>query len=238
MSDKVRLLLLSNSSLPGQNYLEFAVNPITDFLKDKKNILFFPFAAVTFSYEAYLEKVSESLSPLGLTLKSAHEYTNVEEGLEFADAIMVGGGNTFELLSSIRNKGWLEPLKRGCQNGLPYIGWSAGSNLACPTICTTNDMPITDPCSLSAFGLIPFQINPHYTNASPPGHMGETRDQRLQEFITRNPDIHVLGIPEGTYLRVENGIINYVGEKEALHLKHGLERQSFPQGSDFSFLNS
>lgn len=238
LSDKVRLLLLSNSSLPGQNYLDFAVKPIAGFLKEKKNILFFPFAAVTFSYEEYLKKVNEALNPLNLNVKSAHEFSNPEEGLDFAEAVMVGGGNTFELLRSLRQGGWLEKMKERCLKGLPYVGWSAGSNMACPTICTTNDMPITDPGSLNALRLIPFQINPHYTNASPPGHMGETRNQRLEEFITRNPEMNVLAIPEGTFLQVTEGTVQYFGEKEAVYLRNGKDKSTHPQGSDFGFLLS
>ncbi len=128
---------------------------------------------------------------------------------------MVGGGNTFQLLKECRSRGLLDLISSQMKTGMKYIGWSAGANLACPTIKTTNDMPIVDPGGLDALGLVPFQINPHYTNASIPGHQGETRDQRLIEFARVNPQLPVLGLPEGDWLRVSGSSIELRGAHPA-----------------------
>jgi dipeptidase E len=119
-------------------------------------------------------------------------------------------------LKEVRTRGLLEAISRRVSAGIPYVGWSAGANLACPTIKTTNDMPIVDPGGLDALGLVPFQINPHYTNAHPPGHQGETRDQRLAEFAQVNPDLPVVGLPEGDWLRVSGGTLELHGPHPAV----------------------
>lgn len=127
----------------------------------------------------------------------------------------MGGGNTFNLLGQLRRQGLLDAVARRVRLGTPYLGWSAGSNLACPSICTTNDMPIVDPEGFDALGLLSFQINPHYTNAHPPGHRGETRAQRLAEFCVLNPSMPVLGLPEGSALRVRGDVVTLLGPHEA-----------------------
>jgi dipeptidase E len=175
----------------------------------RRKLAFVPFAAVSLSNEDYTAKVREALAPAGFLV----ELLRQPGDLENADLVLVGGGNTFQLLQQVRSRGLLAPIAARVRAGTPYIGWSAGANLACPTIKTTNDMPIVDPGGLDALGLVRFQINPHYTNAHPPGHHGETRDQRLAEFALANPALPVIGLPEGDWLRV-------AGESVELHGPH------------------
>ncbi len=138
-----------------------------------------------------------------------------------AEAIVVGGGNTFQLLATLHAKGLVEAIRDRGRAGVPYVGWSAGSNVACPTMKTTNDMPIVEPKSLRATGLVRFQINPHYLDVHPQGHGGETREERILEFIAANPRLFVVGLREGSILRVEDGRISLLGEKSARIFLHG-----------------
>ena len=141
-----------------------------------------------------------------------------------------GGGNTFNLLGQLRRQGLLDVVARRVRAGAAYLGWSAGSNLTCPSICTTNDMPITDPEGFDALGLLSFQINPHYTNAHPPGHRGETRAQRLAEFCTLNPTMPVLGLPEGAALRVRGDKVSLIGPHDAPLFQGHAEPRVFRPG--------
>ena len=227
------LLLLSNSSLPGQKYLEFALDTIRDFLGEIKNGVFIPFAGVTFSYDEYELKVNEALSSIDLQIKSIHHFDDPKSALLNAECIMVGGGNTFRLLERIYHFDLFDVIHDKVANGTPYIGWSAGSNIAGLTIRTTNDMPIIEPPSFNSLNLIPFQINPHYTNALPEGHKGETRDQRLEEFIAINTESKVLAIPEGTYLIQQNTPLIYKGEKEGYMFKSPYGKQPFSPDTEF-----
>ena len=147
---------------------------------------------------------------------SVHEVDNPTGLVRGADAILVGGGNTFHLLRETYRVGLVELIRKRVNSGVPYVGWSAGSNLAGPTICTTNDMPIVAPPTFEALGLVPFQINPHFTDAHPPGHRGETRRQRLAEFIAANPEATVAGLPEGTALRVDDAGLALLGAQTAV----------------------
>lgn len=213
---KLKLLLLSNSTNAGQPYLEHALAHISDFLgKRVRNVLFLPYAAVTFSFDQYAAKVRERFEALGYALHSIHEMADVQRAVHDAEAVAVGGGNTFHLLSYLHTAGLLEPLRKRAYEGMPYIGWSAGSNVACPTIKTTNDMPIVQPPSFVALDLVPFQINPHYLDAHPEGHQGETREQRILEFVETNPEPYVVGLREGSLLRLEKGKLRLLGEKSA-----------------------
>ena len=228
----MRLLLLSNSRNPGGGWLDHAEREIRDFLgAPDAPLLFFPFAAVSFSFDDYAAMAGKRFARMGFQIKSAHKTKPHEKFAGF----VAGGGNTFRLLHEMQRRGWLETVRREVRRGRPYIGWSAGSNLACPTIRTTNDMPIVEPRSLSAMGLLPFQLNPHYTERSLSGHGGETRDQRIAEFLALNPGMKVLGLREGSLLRLE-------GRK--LHLKLGpgarlfssRKTRNFKAGADLSFL--
>ncbi len=173
------------------------------FLGTGKRIAFVPFAAVTIAQDDYTHRVREALAPLGHEVFSLHAETDKTKALGSADAVMVGGGNTFQLLRSLYSTELLRAIRVRVLGGLPYIGWSAGSNVACPTIMTTNDMPVTEVPTLRAMGLVTFQINPHYTEATIPGQGGESRDQRLAEYLALNPKSVVAGLREGSLLHVE-----------------------------------
>ncbi|NNE47793.1 MAG: dipeptidase PepE [Rhodothermales bacterium] len=216
-----RLLLLSNSVSYGQGYLEHAEDAIRAFLGDGVNsIAFVPYAGVTISEDQYAAKVRAHFEPIGYAVVSVHEVDNPEDLVRSADAIAVGGGNTFRLLQQMTETGLLSVVRERVIAGVPYIGWSAGSNLACPTIRTTNDMPIVEPPSFAALHLIPFQINPHYLDAHPDKHQGETREQRLLEFVTLNPDTTVVGLREGSILRVEAERMRLLGDR-TMRVFHG-----------------
>ena len=206
-----RLLLLSNSRNPGREYLEHARDDLRGFLgASARRLAFVPYAAVTFSWNEYAERVRAAFAPLGHVVESVHE-DDPTDVLRHADGIVVGGGNTFRLLEQLERADLLSRIRGRVREGLPYIGWSAGANLACPTICTTNDMPIVEPQSFAALGLVPFQINPHYTNASLPNHGGETRDDRIVEFLALNPKAIVAGLREGSLLRAEGERLALLG---------------------------
>lgn len=210
-----RLLLLSNSTNFGEPYLSHALEEIRRFLDPVDTVAFIPFAGVTISWDDYAARVGDAMAPAGIRVVSVHRAANPRGALAEARAVAVGGGNTFNLLRQMQETGLLEELRERVRAGLPYIGWSAGSNLACPTIRTTNDMPIVEPRTLDALGLVPFQINAHYTDAVLPRHQGETRADRLHEFLHANPDTSVIGLREGTMLRVEGTTMQLVGPHAA-----------------------
>jgi len=154
----------------------------------------------------------------------------------FLAAIVVGGGNTFQLLTMIQEKKLIEPIRDKVLRETPYIGWSAGSNLACPSIRTTNDMPVVQPESFDAFNLVPFQINPHYLDANPEGHAGETREMRIEEFIEVNREMYVVGLREGTMFLIENDNIDLLGPRDARIFKYNKTPVEINPGGDFQFL--
>lgn len=216
----MELLLLSNSTSDA-GYLVHAREMLAELAQGAKEAVFVPYAGVTRSWDEYEALVAQALAPIGITLRSVHRAGDPPALARDARLVLVGGGNTFNLLHHCRRSGVLAALKARSRGDLRFAGWSAGANLACPTICTTNDMPAIDPGGLDALGLVPFQINPHYTNASPPGHRGETRDQRLAEFLILNPAIPVLALPEGDWLRVSGAAVTLGGDRTALWMRHG-----------------
>ena len=220
------LLLLSNSRNPGGEYLAHALEAFAAVLAGRTAAWFVPFAGVTVPWDGYTTMVATALAPLGVTVTGAH----VRQMPAAGEAILVGGGNTFQLLAEMRSRGLLDVVRSAVGAGVPYAGWSAGANLACPTIRTTNDMPIVDPRGFEAFGFVPYQINPHFTNAMPPGHQGETREQRLTEFVTANPAVPVLGLPEGDWLTVGDGRHTLHGPKDAVWIRHGQPVMPQPPG--------
>ncbi len=233
----MKLLLLSNSTNPGEAYLSYPKHNIKAFFGEKPmEILFIPYAAVTFSYDEYEAKVNNALKEIGHQAKSIHHFDNPLQAVKEAKAIAVGGGNTWKLVRTMRDNGLLEAIREKVIAGTPYIGWSAGSNIACPTLRTTNDMPIIDPKGFDVLDLVPFQINPHYLDANPKDHGGETREMRIEEFIEENKDMTVVGLREGTMLWVENNSVKMIGERSARIFKHGLEPQELWTRDDFSFL--
>jgi len=200
-----RILLISNSTVYGRGYLDHVEEEIKEFLEDRKNVLFFPFALK--DWNSYAAKARERFAAFGYTVTSAHAVADKVKAIEDADAVFIGGGNTFRLLKALQDDGLLEAIRRRVDEGMPYIGSSAGSNVAAPTIKTTNDMPIVEPQSFDALGLVPFQINPHYLDREPGStHMGETREERIIQFLEEN-ETPVVGLREGAWLRIEGNSV-------------------------------
>lgn len=198
-----RLLLLSNSTQHGQGYLDHAIEAITGFLAGHRRLLFVPFAL--HDRAGYAEKFRARMAAAGLEVDALAGDGADPRRIEAAEAVFVGGGNTFRLLDTLQRQRLLPLLRERALAGMPYLGASAGINLAGPTIRTTNDMPIVEPVSFEALGLVPFQINPHYLDPDPAStHMGETREQRLTEFLEDNDRV-VVGLREGGWIQVEGG---------------------------------
>jgi len=233
----MRLLLISNSTNPGEPYLDYPKINIRDFLGRRPvKALFIPYAAVTFSFDVYESKVSERFREIGHDVVSIHRFSDPVSAVREAEAIVVGGGNTWQLLKMIRANRLIDAVRQKVLSGTSYIGWSAGSNMACPTIRTTNDMPVVEPDSFNSFNLIPFQINPHYLDANPAGHAGETREQRIEEFIEVNPDLFVAGLREGTMLILEDSRLALSGPRKMRGFKKGQLPMELSPSDDLSFL--
>ncbi len=239
-----RLLLISNSTMAGDSYLNWPKNHIKDFLKeDVKRVLFIPYAGVGLSdeglqasYDAYEEKVKNVFSGLGYEVYSIHKEDDPVKAVTEAESIAVGGGNTFHLVGMLHKNKLIEPIREKVENGMPYMGWSAGSNVACPTLMTTNDMPIYEPESFKTMDLIPFQINPHYLDANPDGHAGETREQRIDEFLKVNTKTTVVGLREGCLLQLEGERLMLKGKHSLRIFKHGEEPKELNTNDILDFL--
>lgn len=240
----MRLLLISNSTMAGEPYLGWPQNYIKDFLKDEvKEVLFVPYAGVNLandglqaSWDAYEKRVAEVYAKLGYSIKSIHQFSDPVKAVQEAKAIAIGGGNTFYLVYMMHKTGIMQAIRSKVLSGTPYMGWSAGSNVACPTLRTTNDMPIVEPENFNCLNLIPFQINPHYLDAHPAGHGGETREQRINEFIAVNKDITVAGLREACLLQMEGDKMELKGSHSMRIFKYGVEAYEVQPGSDLSFL--
>ena len=234
-----RILAFSSSRVGNGTYLQTAVSFIKDLLGDAMlQIAFIPFASVDNDFDNYTVKVKKGLETLPYSITTVTP-ENAAETIANAAAIMVGGGNTFKLLHDIYYLKLLDIIRDRINKGVPYIGWSAGSNILAPTISTTNDMPIIEPKSFNALGLLPFQINPHYSNAKPAGHNGETRDERLEEFIKLNPGLPIVGLPEGTGLRLLNGRLQMMGDLPAVLFtgdENGMIKKEISVNEDLTFL--
>jgi dipeptidase E len=234
----MRLLLLSNSKTESKGYLEHAVGWLRDFLPVGVNeVLFIPYAGVTKTHYDYVEQVAPVFASLGASVSGLHRAHDLVAAIRNAQAIVVGGGNTWNLLRELRAHRLVLPAIRQCVlAGVPYIGWSAGSNIACPTIMTTNDMPICDPGGFDALALVPFQINPHYQHGNPPGFKAETREERIREFGVLHPDSWVAGLREGTGFLVEDRSMRLLGDKECRIFRGAEEPRELTSADDFSFL--
>jgi dipeptidase E len=231
----MKLLLISNSTNAGEPYLDYPKQYIRDFLGEKRlNCLFIPYAGVTVSFEDYEARVRERFEEIGHRIVSIHHASDPIEAVKEAEAIIVGGGNTFQLIKMIQDKGLIRPVQDKVASGTPYVGWSAGSNVTCPTIMTTNDMPIVEPESFGAFNLVPFQINPHYTDLNPPGHAGETREDRIMEYLAANPGDTVLGLREGCMLTVNEGRMRLAGSKSVRVFRYNTPPVELDHTNDFS----
>jgi dipeptidase E len=233
-----RLLLISNSTNFGRGYLDHCADEIAALLNgSRRRVLFIPFAGS--DWEVFTHKVRERLGRLGCTVSSVHEAPDAS-GKKFlirnADAVFVGGGNTFRLLTALYRFDLLVEIRKAVSDGLAYIGASAGANVACPTIKTTNDMPIVYPPSFDALGLVPFNINPHYIDPAPDStHMGETRPKRITEFHEVN-DVPVLGLREGGMLIINGVQVTLGGNIGARLFRKGAEPEEFAQGARLDFL--
>lgn len=232
----MNLLLISNSTNAGEPYLKYPIAEIQKTLKGVDEVVFIPYAAVTFSYEEYERKVQERFDEIGIKVRSVHRALNKRNFVRHAQAIVIGGGNTFALLKKMQEEDLLDVIFRRVRAGVPYVGWSAGSNVTCPTICTTNDMPIVEPESFRAIGLVPFQINPHYLDANPAGHAGETREQRILEYLEANRSRYVVGLREGCMIRIDGENIELIGSRTMRIFKKGIETYEVQPGDDISFL--
>ncbi len=230
------LLLLSNSTAPGMRFLEHAAEAIRVMVGDRDRLLFVPFASS--EPDAYTSVMRQALAPAGIEVTGLHQAGDPAAAVADAQAVFVGGGNSFRLLRTLTTLGVLEALRRAAQAGVPYLAASAGTNLACPTIRTTNDMPIVEPGSLAALALIPFQLNPHYLDADPRStHQGETRQKRIEEFLEEN-DVPVLGLREGAWLRVSGPRAHLSGRNTGRLFRRQADPVDIPVGADLSYLLS
>lgn len=228
----MRLLLLSNSTAPGRRFLEHASEALAATLDGVRRLVFVPFALA--DHDGYTRQVAQALEPYGLRVTGAHQRDPIES-LDAADAVFVGGGNTFRLLRELYARELLAPIRERVAHGTVYIGSSAGTNVACPSIRTTNDMPIVAPPSFEATGLVPFQINPHYLDPVP-GHMGETRQERIEQFLEEN-DVPVLAMREGTWLTRVDSILTLGGEPVGARLfRRDTAPEELESGADLSAL--
>ena len=235
----MQVLAFSSSRVGSGGYLESAAPVIEKFLGNKAlNIAFIPFALVDKNYDSYADNVRKGLTGLPYNIQNVTP-ENAVSTIANADVIMVGGGNTFKLLHDLYSLNLMELIKEKVHSETPFIGWSAGSNIAGDTICTSNDMPIINPGSFNALGFFPFQINPHYYNQPVNGFNGETRNQRLTEFVQLNPKMQVVGLPEGTALSLKDGKLTLIGESNAVLFKFnetGIVQKEISSADDLSFL--
>ncbi|MFC2100567.1 dipeptidase PepE [Bacteroidota bacterium] len=241
-----RLLLISNSTNPGEDYLGWPRKDIKNFLDatNIKRVLFIPYAGVGLSndgeieksYDIYEKRVYKVYKEIGYEIYSIHKEADPVKAINEAEALAVGGGNTFYLVYMIHKLGLMKPIRECVLKGLHYMGWSAGSNLVCPTMRTTNDMPIIEPQSLNCLNLIPFQINPHYLDAHPQGHGGETREQRIQEFLVANKKMFVAGLREASLFQIEDDNIQLIGKRPMRLFKFNQEPKEYEPGSNMDFL--
>jgi dipeptidase E len=214
-----RLLLVSTSTTHGTGYLDHCAGQIQELLGNLRRVLFVPYAL--FDHDGYAAKARERFARMGYELTSIHEAEDPVAAVRSTEALFIGGGNTFRLLARLYEKGLLKPIRERVAAGTPYVGTSAGSNVACVTIRTTNDMPILEPPSFDALSLVPFNINPHYLDPDPGStHMGETREERLLQFLEEN-DKTVVGLREGSMLRIEGGSVRLLGAAGARIFRRG-----------------
>ncbi len=203
VSPKRRVLIQSSSRYHNSGYLDFAGDQYEKLFEGAKpDLLFIPYAKVAGTYDAYEKQVQDAFKPFGHKVVSIHRFKDPQKAVREAKAIAVGGGNTWALVTRMYEAGIIDLIRERVNAGVPYCGWSAGGNVACPTLRTTNDMPIAEPPSFNTFGFIPFQTNPHFISGGTQGLNNETREDRLEEFLWYNKDEEVIGLPEGTALFV------------------------------------
>ena len=231
----MNLLLVSNSTQFGGGYLEHCRDRLVETIgSGRRRVVFVPFALA--DHDGYAHKARTAFEAMGYAFSSIHTAADAQALLADTDGVFVGGGNTFRLLRELYRQRLLEPLRARVAAGMPYIGSSAGSNVACLTIGTTNDMPIVEPPSHAALALVPFNINAHYLDPDPHSkHMGETREQRIRQFHEENPQ-PVVGLREGAMLRVDGERMTLLGVTGARLFRRGHEPQEHAPGADLSAL--
>jgi len=234
----MQLLLLSNSTNQGEEYLGWPREILRQFITSNniKSCLFVPYAGVTVSWDDYTTRVQDVFGMWGCKVESVHTVNDPVLSVSKAECIVVGGGNTFRLVQMMHETGIMAAIREKSLAGTPFIGWSAGSNVACPTLRTTNDMPVIQPPSFNTLNLIPFQINPHYLDANPEGHGGETREQRINEFQALNTDVVVVGLREATALLVDDNRLHLLGNRPMRLFVAGKDPVEFQPGAEISFL--
>ncbi len=230
-----RLLLVSTSTVHGTGYLDHCAEAVVALFGQRvRRVLFVPYALA--DRDAYAARARSRFASLGYALDSIHTASDPRAAAKEAEAFFVGGGNTFRLVRELQRQGLYAPIRLRVAAGAAYMGSSAGSNVACPTLKTTNDMPIVQPDSFEALDLVPFQINPHYFDPDPGStHMGETREQRIAEFHEENPTA-VLGLREGAWLEVQDGGMSLRGLRGARLFRRGEPALELAPSSDLSFL--
>ena len=226
-------LLISASSYQDTGYLRHCKNWVKDFLGEsgKEEILFIPYAGVRRSNDEYEQKVIDRLK--NKNIKSIHHYEDKISAIKNANSIAVGGGNTFMLLYTLYKLNLIEPIKEAVANGAKYFGWSAGANIAGKTMMTTNDMPIIMPKSFDSLNIFPYQINPHFISGKLAGHNGESREERLEEFLIANPKETIYALPEGTALLIANNEAEVIGHSEILKFEYQKEIEKIEVGTKF-----
>lgn len=229
----MQLLLLSSSRANNSAYLAPYMAWIRQHLQAVDELLFIPYAGVSISYDDYLATVQQALAPHGIKVSSIHQHADARQAVLDAKAIAVGGGNTFHLLYQLYQQDIVQLIRQRVTEKVPYIGWSAGSNIAGATIRTTNDMPIIEPASFSALNLLPLQLNPHYTDYKPEGFHGETRDMRLAEFMQLNPVTPIIALPEGTVLKRNDNQLTLLGAGGGYLFQGGI-KTALAENSDLS----
>ena len=229
-----RVLLISNSTLYGSGYLDHAATEILDFLGNVKRVLFVPYAL--YDRDAYASQAQKRFEKMGFNLSSIHKASDPKQAIDDTEALFIGGGNTFRLLKALYDFDLIERIRMRVAAGMPYVGSSAGSNVAGPTIKTTKDMPIVQPPSFDALGLVPFQISPHFLDPDPNStHMGETQEERILQFLEEN-DTTVAGLREGAMVRVENGTTILKGSSGARIFRKGMEPVEVQPGTQLDDL--
>lgn len=226
------LLLISSSTVYGRGYLDHVESEIRDLLGGVQRVAFVPFAL--YDRDAYAAKARERFHRMGFALESAHLTSIPQRLLEEAEAIFIGGGNTFRLLKALYDYDLVDPIRSRVEKGVPFIGSSAGSIVACPTLKTTKDMPVVQPPSFDALRLVSFQISPHYLDPdSNSTHMGETQEERIMQYLEEN-DLPVVGLREATVLRVNNGAVSLRGDTTARVFQRGNPPVEIPPGSNLT----
>ena len=226
-------LLISASSYQDTGYLRHCKNWVKDFLGEngKEEILFIPYAGVRRTNDEYEQKVIDRLK--NKNIKSIHHYEDKIAAIKNANSIAVGGGNTFMLLYTLYKLNLIEPIKEAVANGTKYFGWSAGANIAGKTMMTTNDMPIIMPKSFDSLNIFPYQINPHFISGKLAGHNGESREERLEEFLIANPKDTIYALPEGTALLIADNEAEVIGHSEILKFEYQKEIEKIEVGTKF-----